>query len=81
MQVVVRHGQGVGSFVAGYKRVFDDMSSVDINAIAGLKSLVSVQTFRQLSPHTGVSLASTYQPGVGIGMQVRQGVSTTPIHT
>ena len=38
---------------------------------AGLQSLLSVQSSYQLSKYSAASLAFTYQPAIGTGMQVK----------
>ena len=37
----------------------------------GLKSLASLQSTRQLDEHTAASVALTWQPGVGAGLQLQ----------
>ena len=37
---------------------------------AGLKTFASVQSTRQLSEHTSAGLGATWQPGVGLGLQL-----------
>lgn len=39
-------------------------------AFAGLQSLLTVQSSYQLSKYSGAALALTYQPAMGLGMQV-----------
>lgn len=39
-------------------------------ALAGLQSLLTVQSSYQLSKYSGAALALTYQPAMGLGMQV-----------
>ncbi len=40
------------------------------SAAAGLKSLASLQSTRQLDERTAASLALTWQPGLGAGLQL-----------
>jgi DnaJ family protein C protein 11 len=68
--VYVRGDQGGGSFLAGYKRVYADYTTFELHGMAGLKTLVSAQTSVQLSPLAGATMAASWQPGKGLGLQV-----------
>lgn len=67
--VSVRKEVGGGSFLAGYKRVYQDYSTLELHAAAGLKSMVSIQSTVQLSQQSSASLISTWQPKSGLGLQ------------
>lgn len=67
--VSVQRSQGGGSFVAGYKRVYDDSSSYEVQAVVGLQTLVSATSSVQLSRHAAASITATWQPGLGPGLQ------------
>ncbi|RMZ52146.1 hypothetical protein APUTEX25_001536 [Auxenochlorella protothecoides] len=68
--VNVRKNVGGGSFLAGYKRVYSDYTTLDVNAAVGLKSLFSVSSGVQLSPHAQANLTATWQPDEGVGLQL-----------
>lgn len=51
-------------FCGSFKNCFDGFG------IVGLKTLLSVQSTRQLDESTTASLALTWQPEVGIGLQL-----------
>lgn len=62
---------GSGSVVAGYKRTLSPLDSLEVNAVLGLRSLLTVTSNRQLGTYTTGSLSATYSYGQGVGMQVR----------
>lgn len=67
----VRGDHGGGSFLAGYRRVYSDQTTLDLQAAAGLKSLLSATTSVQLSPYANASLTVSWQPkraGNGLGL-------------
>jgi DnaJ homolog subfamily C member 11 len=68
--VYVRGDHGGGSFLAGYKRVYADYTTFELHGMAGLKTLVSAQTSVQLSPLAGATMAASWQPGKGVGLQI-----------
>ncbi len=45
---------------------------LQVHAAAGLKSLLSASSGVQLSQHAHASLTATWQPHVGMGLQVRR---------
>ena len=68
--VYTRGDHGGGSFVAGYKRAYSDFSTVEFHGMAGLRTLLSAQTTVQLSPESTGTLATSWQPGRGVGLQI-----------
>ena len=68
--VYVRGDHGGGSFLAGYKRVYADYTTFELHGMAGLKTLLSAQTSVQLSPLAGATMAASWQPGKGVGLQI-----------
>jgi DnaJ family protein C protein 11 len=68
--VYVRGDHGGGSFLAGYKRVYADYTTFELHGMAGLKTLISAQTSVQLSPLAGATMAASWQPGKGMGLQI-----------
>lgn len=46
------------------------LAAVLIGACAGLKTFASLQSTRQLSEHTSAGLGLTWQPKVGVGLQL-----------
>jgi len=68
--VYVRGDHGGGSFLAGYKRVYADYTTFELHGMAGLKTLLSAQTSVQLSPVAGATMAASWQPGKGVGLQI-----------
>ncbi|KAK9804851.1 hypothetical protein WJX72_008677 [[Myrmecia] bisecta] len=77
-QVFVRRNVGGGSFICGIKRVISAHDVLEVHAMAGLKSLVSVQSTRQLSQYSSASLAASWQPGGGVGLQLLTTRQLTP---
>lgn len=69
--VNVRRDVGGGSFLAGYKRQFADYSSLQLTGAVGLRTLLTAQHTVQLSPDSTASLVASWQPNVGVGVQVR----------
>jgi hypothetical protein len=67
--VRVQREVGGGSFLAGYRRAYADSSSLDLHAALGLQTLLSAQHSVQLSPVASATLAATWQPRVGAGVQ------------
>ncbi len=53
--------------------VSTDYTTLDVNAAVGLKSLFSVSSGVQLSPHAQANLTATWQPDEGVGLQVSCG--------
>jgi len=68
--VYVRGDHGGGSFLAGYKRVYADYTTFELHGMAGLKTLLSAQTTVQLSSMAGATMAASWQPGKGVGLQI-----------
>lgn len=68
--VYVRGDHGGGSFLAGYKRAYADYTTFELHGMAGLKTLLSAQTSVQLSPLAGATMAASWQPGKGVGLQI-----------
>ena len=68
--VTVRGDHGGGCFIAGYKRLYSDYTTLEFHGMAGLKTLLSVQTSTQLSPNSGATLAASWQPNRGLGLQL-----------
>ena len=69
-QAALKGHAGSGSVVAGYKRTLSPLDSLEVNAVLGLRSLLTVTSNRQLGTYTTGSLSATYSYGQGIGMQV-----------
>ena len=67
--VFVRRSEGQGSFIAGYKRAWSNYTTFDAQAVVGLRTLLSAQTSVQLTPNSTATLATTWQPKVGPGLQ------------
>lgn len=70
-QAALKGHAGSGSVVAGYKRTLSPLDSLEVNAVLGLRSLLTVTSNRQLGTYTTGSLSATYSYGQGMGMQVR----------
>lgn len=68
-QAALRNHAGSASIVCGYKRILTDHDSLDISAIVGLRSLLSVSVHRQLSSHTQATLTGSLT-SEGVGLQV-----------
>eukprot|EP00887_Chlorella_sp_A99_P006975 scaffold2.g6975.t1 len=60
---------GGGSFLGGYRRIFGDGASLDLHAAVGLKTLLSVQSSMPLSDVSTGTLAASWQPRAGLGLQ------------
>ncbi|BDA50839.1 DnaJ homolog subfamily C member 11 [Coccomyxa sp. Obi] len=69
-QMAVQGNVGGGSFVCGLKRILTPHDSIDMQCALGLKTFASVQSTRQLSEHTSAGLGVTWQPRVGLGLQL-----------
>jgi hypothetical protein len=61
---------GSGSVAAGYKKQMGPHDALEVNAVLGLRSLVTVTSTRQLGTYTSAALSASYSPGQGLGMQV-----------
>lgn len=68
-QAALKGHAGSGSVVAGYKRTLSPLDSLEVNAVLGLRSLLTVTSNRQLGTYTTGSLSATYSYGQGMGMQ------------
>lgn len=72
--VFSRGGAGGGSFLAGYRRLYAGPghrhTTVDVQAVVGLRSLLSVSTAVQLTPYDTGTLSVNWQPRRGLGLQV-----------
>lgn len=68
--VSVRGDAGGGCFIAGYKRIYSDYTTLEFHGMAGLRTLLSVQTSTQLSPLSGATMVASWQPNRGLGLQV-----------
>lgn len=66
----MRKNVGGGSFLAGYKRAYSDYTTFELHAAAGLKTLLSASSGVQLSQHAHAGLTATWQPQMGMGLQV-----------
>jgi len=69
-QAALKGNAGSGSVVAGYKRTISPQDALEVNAVLGLRSLLTVTSTRQLGTYTSGSLSATYSYGQGLGMQV-----------
>jgi hypothetical protein len=69
-QAALKGHAGSGSVVAGYKRTLSPLDSLEVNAVLGLRSLLTVTSNRQLGTYTTGSLSATYSYGQGMGLQV-----------
>lgn len=68
-QAALKGNAGSGSVVAGYKRTISPQDALEVNAVLGLRSLLTVTSTRQLGTYTSGSLSATYSYGQGLGMQ------------
>ena len=68
--VYVRGEQGGGSFIAGYKRVYSDYTTLEMQSMVGLRTLVSVSSSVQLSSAANATIAASWQPNRGLGLQL-----------
>lgn len=69
-QAALKGNAGSGSVVAGYKRTISPQDALEVNAVLGLRSLLTVTSTRQLGTYTSGALSATYSYGQGLGMQV-----------
>jgi len=67
--VSVRDNVGGGSFMAGYRRIYSNSTTLGFEASAGLRSLLSAQAGFQLSQHASASIAASWNPKSGAGLQ------------
>lgn len=67
--VYVRRSEGQGSFIAGYKRAWSNYTTLNAQAVVGLRTLLSASTSIQLSKNASATLAATWQPNAGPGLQ------------
>ncbi|KAL3162704.1 hypothetical protein ABBQ38_008745 [Trebouxia sp. C0009 RCD-2024] len=69
-RVTVQSRLGQADMTLGLRHASSPRHTVEATANIGLQSLLTVQSSYQLSKYSGAALALTYQPAMGLGMQV-----------
>eukprot|EP00798_Chlamydomonas_sp_ICE-L_P030690 gene30690-35717_t len=69
VQAALRGQNGAGNIILGYKRILSPNNALDLSAVFGMQTVLSVSSTQQLDPFSSGTLTTSWTPSDGFGMQ------------